>query len=89
LGFEQDPGAHPDTWISHKFDFTPAGQASQNRKEVKTMRYNKPEVAVLGSASRVIENLVKSHDFSTDIYTQTTGMKGKVQTPPPAYDLDE
>jgi len=66
-----------------------ARQASQNGKEVKTMRYNKPEVAVLGSASRVIENLVKNHDFSTDIYTQTVGLKGKVQTPPPAYDLDE
>lgn len=53
------------------------------------MTYNKPNVALLGSAANVIEQLVKDGDNFSDQYTQQTGLKGDVITVHPAYDLDE
>ncbi len=47
------------------------------------MTYNKPEVAVLGDASCVIQGIRKPQGLQPD---PQTGVKN---FPPPAYDLDE
>jgi hypothetical protein len=62
-------------------EFTaPASEAVDGqRKEVKTMNYEKPEISVLGDASRVILGTVKN-DASTD---------GQLPSIDPAYKLDE
>jgi hypothetical protein len=47
------------------------------------MNYTKPQVAVLGAASRVIENV----PHSKSVISPLDGGAG--YTPSPAYDLDE
>jgi hypothetical protein len=50
------------------------------RKETKTMNYEKPEVAVLGKATVVIASPLKRHPGVDTI---------DPQSPDAAYDLDE
>jgi hypothetical protein len=54
------------------------------RKEDKTMNYTKPEVAVLGKAAQVIEQIPpKQNAFLDNLGAARTTVV------PPAYDLDE
>ncbi len=53
------------------------------------MIYEKPNVAALGQAMRVILNLTKPGPH-VDSYIPTTDTRGGiVVSPPPAYELDE
>lgn len=47
------------------------------------MNYSKPEIDVLGDATRVIDIVQGKPGGSIDAQTQSTGLTG------PAYDLDE
>jgi hypothetical protein len=57
-------------------------QATISEKE-KTMTYTKPEVAVVGEAVRVIEQMVKS------VHGVPDGGRPPLNKLSPAYDLDE